>query len=78
MLIGLKNLIEKIKSKKSAEHPFLTGVHKPFNQELCIENLEVQGNIPKELDGIYVRNGPNPVKPPNNSRYHWFLGDGML
>lgn len=38
-------------------------------------DLQVSGTLPPELDGTYVRNGPNPegtVTP------HWFFGDGML
>ena len=60
----------KIFSKKP--HPFLHGIHTPLDRECLYENLTVDGNIPLELDGLYVRNGPNPVKPPNERRYHWF------
>lgn len=36
----------------------------------------VSGTIPPELDGSYVRNGPNPIKPPNPATHHWFVGHG--
>lgn len=36
-----------------------------------------EGELPRELYGAVVRNGPNPVHPPANL-YHWFDGDGML
>ena len=40
-------------------------------------NLPVIGEIPRDLDGVYLRNGPNPQFPPVG-RYHWFDGDGMV
>lgn len=33
------------------------------------------GEIPLELSGSYVRNGPNPR---SGASAHWFMGDGML
>lgn len=37
-------------------------------------DLEVEGALPPELTGLYVRNGSNPKIPGG----HWFLGDGMV
>ena len=35
--------------------------------------------LPAELDGRYLRNGPNPIADrPTRPRYHWFIGDGMV
>jgi len=59
------------------DHPFLTGIHKPMDRELTIEDLPVAGTIPAELDGRYLRIGPNPAKPEAKG-YHWFTGDGMV
>ncbi|MEO1100912.1 MAG: carotenoid oxygenase family protein [Pseudomonadota bacterium] len=59
-------------------HPFLSGVHTPMSEELTLEGLWVTGKIPKELDGRYMRIGPNPASPPNPAKYHWFAGDGMV
>ena len=58
-------------------HPFLTGIHAPMTTELTLDNLKVEGEIPRELDGRYLRIGPNPAKAPNPAAYHWFVGDGM-
>lgn len=58
-------------------NPYLLGKYAPIDTEISAENLEVIGEIPKDLNGIYVRNGPNPKYAPKG-RYHWFDGDGML
>ncbi|CAA0838837.1 Probable carotenoid cleavage dioxygenase 4-chloroplastic [Striga hermonthica] len=39
--------------------------------------LAVEGFVPPCLDGIYIRNGPNPRFPPRGP-YHLLDGDGML
>jgi carotenoid cleavage dioxygenase len=59
------------------DHPFLTGIHTPMTRELTIDELEVTGTIPPELDGRYLRIGPNPITP-DPAGYHWFTGDGMV
>lgn len=56
---------------------YLTGNFAPVAEELTVDNLKVIGEIPRELNGLYVRNGPNPQMPPKGS-YHWFDGDGMV
>jgi 8'-apo-carotenoid 13,14-cleaving dioxygenase len=66
----------RIKSDKP--NPFLRGIHKPLPSELTLTDLEVTGTIPPELDGRYVRNGPNPITPPHEATHHWFMGDGMI
>ncbi|MBX7096810.1 MAG: carotenoid oxygenase family protein [Myxococcaceae bacterium] len=58
-------------------YEYLQGEHQPVTQELDVAKLEVTGALPKELDGLYVRNSPNPhFQPPG--KYHWFDGDGMV
>ena len=59
-------------------HPYLTGVHTPMTAEVTLEQLAVTGTIPAELNGRYLRNGPNPATPPNPASYHWFTGAGMV
>ena len=58
-------------------HPFLTGAHRPMTEEKTLVDLQVTGKIPSELDGRYLRIGPNPIKP-DSAGYHWFSGDGMV
>jgi 8'-apo-carotenoid 13,14-cleaving dioxygenase len=66
------------RAKLDGPNPFLTGIHAPLPSEYTLDDLEVSGTIPPELDGTYVRNGPNPIIPPNPATHHWFMGDGMI
>ncbi len=59
------------------DNPFLRGNFAPVREESTLADLKVIGTLPDDLDGMYVRNGPNPQFPPKG-RYHWFDGDGML
>ena len=58
-------------------HPFLQGNFAPVQEEITADNLKVIATLPPEMDGMFVRNGPNPQFPPLGN-YHWFFGDGML
>ena len=58
-------------------NPNLAGNFEPVQDELVVHDLQVSGEIPKDLTGIYMRNGPNPQFPP--LLYIWpFDGDGMI
>jgi carotenoid cleavage dioxygenase-like enzyme len=59
------------------ENPFLRGIFAPIATEITADDLKVTGEIPRDLDGAYLRNGPNPIFQPRG-RYHWFDGDGMV
>ncbi|MCD8489474.1 MAG: carotenoid oxygenase family protein [Desertifilum sp.] len=58
-------------------NPYLSGNFAPVQTELTVDELPVLGELPPELNGFFVRNGPNPQFPPLGE-YHWFDGDGML
>lgn len=61
----------------SSDNPFLQGNNAPIFHEVDLDHLEVTGTIPADLDGIYLRNGPNPMFEP--LVYQFPLdGDGML
>ena len=62
---------------KRPSSPFLEGNYGPVREETTIDALEVVGKIPADLEGMYLRNGPNPQFPPKG-HYHWFDGDGMI
>jgi len=58
-------------------HPFMSGPFTPNFVEVNASDLEVIGEIPARLDGVYLRNTQNPVHQPLGT-YHPFDGDGML
>src|SRR3989475_11160590 len=60
-----------------SNHPFLQGNFAPVQEEITADNLKVIGTLPSGMDGMFVRNGPNPQFPPLGN-YHWFFGDGVL
>jgi carotenoid cleavage dioxygenase-like enzyme len=53
---------------------FRTGNYAPVHDELTAFDLPVQGRIPAELNGWYLRNGPNA----RTGAAHWCVGDGMV
>jgi len=58
------------------ELPFyMKGNFAPVPDEVTAFDLEVEGAIPPQLRGLYLRNGPNPKY---GDRGHWFFGDGMI
>jgi hypothetical protein len=56
---------------------FLEGNFAPVDEERYSPALPVEGALPLELDGAFLRIGPNPALPPVGG-YHWFDGDGMV
>ena len=56
---------------------YLEGVFAPVPTEETLTELTVTGDLPRELDGRYLRNGPNPIDA-DPATYHWFLGSGMV
>jgi carotenoid cleavage dioxygenase len=58
--------------------PFLSGRFAPVHEEVSADHLPVQGTLPTDLVGHYVRNGPNPMFPPLGSYTYPLEGDGML
>ena len=61
----------------TAENPefWKVGDYPPVTEEVTETALQVQGTIPPELNGLYVRNGPNSWQ---GGTEHFFMGDGML
>ena len=56
---------------------FLEGSFAPVSEEITAFDLPVTGQVPAELTGRYLRNGPNPLGL-DDPDYHWFLGSGMV
>jgi carotenoid cleavage dioxygenase-like enzyme len=60
------------------DHPYRTGAHRPTTTEYDATDLDVlHGEIPRDLEGVYLRNTENPLLP-SLGRYHPFDGDGMI
>jgi len=57
---------------------YLTGNFAPVREEVDVDDLPVDGQIPTELEGRLLRIGPNPVTDPDPATYHWFTGSGMV
>ena len=58
--------------------PYLQGIYAPVESESTWHDLTVIGQIPTALNGIFARNGSNPIDVINPATYHWFSGDGMV
>ncbi len=64
-------------SDSAAARPVhLHGHYAPVLDEIDAVDLPVEGALPPELVGRYLRNGPNPL--PGSDPGHWFTGPGML
>lgn len=60
------------------DHPYRTGPWRPQTTEWDADDLQaVEGEIPHDLDGVYLRNTENPLHPALKF-YHPFDGDGMV
>ena len=58
-------------------HPYRTGALQPQSTEYTASYMPVTGEIPKDLNGVYLRNTENPLHD-SLERYHQFDGDGMI
>ncbi len=59
-------------------NPYLAGSMAPVAEEVTAHDLPVTGTLPVELEGRWLRNGPNPLGNVDGATHHWFLGDGMV
>ncbi|GJT21505.1 9-cis-epoxycarotenoid dioxygenase NCED3, chloroplastic-like protein [Tanacetum coccineum] len=72
--------------KQEQKHPLpktanpdiqISGNFAPVPEQPVRHHLSVQGTIPRHIDGVYLRNGANPLFEPI-SGHHLFDGDGMI
>ena len=75
MTVTWKNTVKH--TIKRGIHPYLNGAWAPMFDEVNATDMEVIGEIPKDIDGVYIRNTENPVHKPIG-HYHPFDGDGMV
>jgi carotenoid cleavage dioxygenase-like enzyme len=59
------------------DHPYRSGAWRPQDVEYDADDLRVEGELPDDLYGVYLRNTENPLHPAI-VRYHPFDGDGMI
>ncbi|KAL1595333.1 hypothetical protein SLS60_010024 [Paraconiothyrium brasiliense] len=60
------------------DRPQFSEFMKPCRFEGEIQNLEVRGEIPQEIDGTFYRVMPDPQLPPFIEDDPWFNGDGNI
>ncbi|GAA3987625.1 carotenoid oxygenase family protein [Allokutzneria multivorans] len=60
------------------ENPYLTGNQGPADVETTAYDLEITGALPHELDGRYLRIGPNAIGDMDPVHYHPFMASGMV
>jgi carotenoid cleavage dioxygenase len=65
-------------SRTPRRFPFLESAFEPVTEELTAFDLPVTGRIPHELNGRYLRNGPNVLGLEDPRARHWMLGEGMV
>src|SRR5438132_12649672 len=59
-----------------AEAAVRDGYFEPVPDEVTAYDLPVAGTVPPQLNGVYLRNGPNPR--PGSDPRHYMAGDGMV
>jgi carotenoid cleavage dioxygenase-like enzyme len=64
-------------AKMFPRHPNLIDGFAPIQMECDAPDLIIDGEVPRDLNGTFYRNGPNPQFAPRG-QHHWFGGDGMV
>ena len=62
----------------TAEPHLCSGLYAPTTDEVDVHDLRIEGELPADLDGDYLRNGPNPRFSPLGHYVFPLDGDGML
>lgn len=65
-------------SPSAEPNTYLLDNFAPVASETTATNLHVTGTIPADLNGRFLRNGPNPGSDINPDTHHWFIGRGMV
>ena len=79
-VLWLDNQLDKLQgaAEYNAQTRFLRGPWEPVQSEhRALESEVVEGALPPGLQGVFLRIGPNPPRPPTK-RHHVFDGEGML
>lgn len=62
---------------KAPNHRYQSIPFAPVQREYTHVDFDIDGIVPADLNGLYVRNGPNPAGRIGR-RQHYFSGDGMV
>lgn len=74
----IERLAPIVSSLQPSNHPYLNGAWTPLFEEVDASELDViEGSIPDDIDGVYLRNTENQIHQPLG-RFHPFDGDGMI
>ncbi len=65
-------------TKSFPETPSFTGYNAPSRVEADIFDLEIHGELPAELNGVWYRMTPDPQYPPRLGDDIFISGDGMI
>ena len=76
MTVTLRNTFE-TGLPPNDNHPYRSGAWRPQQNEYDAWDMDVVGDIPDDLNGVYLRNTENPLFEPIK-RYHPFDGDSMM
>ncbi|NNF69049.1 MAG: apocarotenoid-15,15'-oxygenase, partial [Acidimicrobiia bacterium] len=76
MKVELRNTVDSALPPND-DHPYRTGVWRPQVNEYDAWDLDVIGEIPEDLNGVYIRNTETALFEPIK-RYHPFDGDSLL
>ena len=72
-------LLDRILYKDPTRNPYMMGNFAPVESENDAYLLtDITGKVPTDINGVYLRNGPNPLYIPSNGLQHWFDGDSMV
>nr|AGI97131.1 9-cis-epoxy carotenoid dioxygenase [Lilium longiflorum] len=76
---GISNILERPHPLPKTADPAvqIAGNFAPVGEQPPHHNLPVTGRIPPFINGVYVRNGANPLHEPV-AGHHFFDGDGMI
>jgi len=74
----MTDTISPITDRRPNDNQYLSGNFAPVETEVSAHDLTVVGQIPAELEGRWLRNGPNPEQVADPSKHHWFMGHGMV
>jgi carotenoid cleavage dioxygenase-like enzyme len=67
-----------LRTVDEAANPYLSGRFAPADRETDADDLTAEGTLPADIDGVFMRNGPNPRFAPLGSYTYPLEGDGMI